>query len=394
MKQNEKTVVVVKNNENNNEVMNQVIVRLNEFKAVKMASLSKGKRPVAKFNKEVATYLLTNWDNVEQLNLCFAAMRKDMPEGGEEVMKYYEQRIQELTPKKAVKLTKKNQALLAQIKHYKDSAPDALLVFRVGDFYELYGKDAQEASGILNLIVTKSRSMKQEDGENLEYLGFPHSALDKYLPKIIRAGHRVAIVEPVEDVKEIGKKKNDVATTLTVEPDTDSEKKPQKSVSEKKPKAHSVGDIHPTEPWVWIEYEPGKFDWKSVKGKHADKISADIIKAVIERKPSDVKAQPEKKASKTAKQVEKKAEKPGMTLTQFLAKPIPAGLSKPQKNIVRYLKKGFRLRKDGEKYWMMNINGEGFSVEKSALEALKRKYTIIDFPRDAWFSVLKSESDL
>ena len=177
MKQNEKKVVSVKNNENDSEVMNQVIVRLNELKAVKMASLSKGKRPTAKFNKEVAAYLLTNWDNVEQLNLCLAAMRKDMPEGGEEVMEYYEQRVKELTPKKVVKLTKKNQVLLAQIKHYKDSAPDALLVFRVGDFYELYGKDAQEASGILNLIVTKSRSMKSEDGENLEYLGFPHSAL-------------------------------------------------------------------------------------------------------------------------------------------------------------------------------------------------------------------------
>ena len=391
MKKNNETVVNVKNDENHNEVMNQVIVRLNELKAVKMASLSKNKRPVAKFNKEVATYLLANWDSLDQLNLCLAAMRKDMSEGGEEVMEYYEQRIQELTPKKAVKLTKKNQVLLAQIKHYKDSAPDALLVFRIGDFYELYGKDAQEASGILNLIVTKSRSMKQEDGENLEYLGFPHSALNGYLPKMVRAGHRVAIVEPVGDVKEIGKKKDGVATSLTIEPDTAvTKEKPQNVLTEKR-SAHSVGDIHPTQPWVWIEYEPGKFDWKSIKGKHADKIPADIIKAVIERKPSDVKAQPEKKASKTAKQSEKK---PGMTLAQFLAKPVPSGLSKPQKNIVRYLKKGFRLRKDGENYWMMNINNEGFSVEKSALEALKRKYAIIDFPRDAWFSVLQSESDL
>lgn len=388
MKQNEKKVVSVKNNENDSEVMNQVIVRLNELKAVKMASLSKGKRPAAKFNKEVAAYLLANWDNVEQLNLCLAAMRKDMPEGGEEVMKYYEQRIQELTPKKAVKLTKKNQALLAQIKHYKDFAPDALLVFRVGDFYELYGEDAQEASGILNLIITKSRSMKSEDGENLEYLGFPHSALDKYLPKIVRAGHRIAIVEPAGDINAIGKKKNGVATTLTVEPDTDSKEKPQKSVSEKK-QGHSIGEIHPTEPWVWVEYKPGKFDWRGINGKHAAKLPAELIRAAKERMTSEVKAEP-KKTGKNAKKVEK----PGMTLKVFLAKPIPAGLSKPQKNIVRYLKKGFRLRKDGEKYWMMNINGEGFSVEKSALEALKRKYAIIDFPRDAWFSVLKFESDL
>lgn len=380
MKQNEKKVVSVKNN---NEVMNQVIVRLNELKAVKMASLSKSKRPVARFNKEVAAYLLANWDSLDQLNLCLAAMRKDMPEGGEEVMEYYEQRIQELTPKKAVKLTKKNQALLAQIKHYKDSAPDALLVFRVGDFYELYGKDAQEASGILNLVVTKSRSMKQEDGENLEYLGFPHSALDKYLPKMIRAGHRVAIVEPVGDVKEIGKKKNDVATTLTVEPDTAvTKEKPQNVLTEKR-SAHNVGDIHSNGKWVWVEYAPGKFDWRGINGKHATKLPAELIQAVNQRTTTGVKAQPEKKA-----------EKLGMTLKQFLAKPVPSGLSKPQKNIVRYLKKGFRLRKDGENYWMMNINNEGFSVEKSVLEALKRKYAIIDFPRDIWFTVLKSESTL
>ena len=70
----------VNNNESGNmEVMNQVIVRLNEMKAVKMASISKSKRPAAKFNKEVATYLLDNWDNLDQLKTCQKQMRLDMP---------------------------------------------------------------------------------------------------------------------------------------------------------------------------------------------------------------------------------------------------------------------------------------------------------------------------
>lgn len=82
-----------------NGVIDERIIRLNEFKGVKMAQLSKGKRPAAKFNKEVATYLLTNWNDVEALKTCLNAMRKDMPEGCEEVMNIYSERISALEPK-------------------------------------------------------------------------------------------------------------------------------------------------------------------------------------------------------------------------------------------------------------------------------------------------------
>lgn len=84
-----------------NGAMDERIVRLNEFKGVKMAQLSKGKRPAAKFNKEVANYLLDNWDDVEALKTCLDAMRKDMPEGCEEVMNIYSERISALEPKQA-----------------------------------------------------------------------------------------------------------------------------------------------------------------------------------------------------------------------------------------------------------------------------------------------------
>lgn len=88
----------VNNNESGNvEVMNQTIVRLNELKSVKMASISKSKRPAAKFNKEVATYLLDNWDNLEQLKTCQSQMRKDMPHTTcTEVMGMYDARVAEL----------------------------------------------------------------------------------------------------------------------------------------------------------------------------------------------------------------------------------------------------------------------------------------------------------
>ncbi|WP_289395211.1 hypothetical protein, partial [Muribaculum intestinale] len=67
--------------------------------------------------------------------------------------------------------------------------PDAILLFRVGDFYEIFGKDAIEASEILGITLT--RRMNGLDNR-IELAGFPHHALDTYLPKLVRAGKRVA----------------------------------------------------------------------------------------------------------------------------------------------------------------------------------------------------------
>ena len=98
---------------NVNETMNQVIVRLNELKDVKMSSVTKSKRQAAKFSKEVATYLLDNWSDLAQLKLCRDTMAKDMPDGADEVMSLYDGRIKELEPKtkeKAKKQEKKQEA--------------------------------------------------------------------------------------------------------------------------------------------------------------------------------------------------------------------------------------------------------------------------------------------
>lgn len=97
---------------NVNETMNQVIVRLNELKDVKMSNVTKSKRQAAKFSKEVATYLLDNWSDLAQLKLCRDTMAKDMPDGADEVMSLYDGRIKELEPKtkeKAKKVTKKQE---------------------------------------------------------------------------------------------------------------------------------------------------------------------------------------------------------------------------------------------------------------------------------------------
>ncbi|MDX9797996.1 MAG: DNA mismatch repair protein MutS [Bacteroidales bacterium] len=88
--------------------------------------------------------------------------------------------------------------LMRQYNAMKAKFPDAILLFRVGDFYETFGKDAVEASKILGITLTKRANGKDKD---LELAGFPHHSIDTYLPKLIRAGKRCAICEQLEDPK-------------------------------------------------------------------------------------------------------------------------------------------------------------------------------------------------
>ena len=80
----------------------------------------------------------------------------------------------------------------------KAKHPDAILLFRVGDFYEMYGEDAVIGAEILGIVQTKRANGV---GTHIEMAGFPHHALDTYLPKLVRAGKRVAICDQLEDPK-------------------------------------------------------------------------------------------------------------------------------------------------------------------------------------------------
>ena len=85
--------------------------------------------------------------------------------------------------------------LMKQYEEMKRKHPDAVLLFRVGDFYETFSEDAVIASDILGITLTR-----RANGANnyVELAGFPHHALDTYLPKLVRAGKRVAICEQIE----------------------------------------------------------------------------------------------------------------------------------------------------------------------------------------------------
>ena len=89
--------------------------------------------------------------------------------------------------------------MMKQYFEFKAQHPDAVLLFRCGDFYETYSEDAVVASDILGITLTKRSNSGQ--GKVVEMAGFPHHALDTYLPKLIRAGKRVAICDQLEDPK-------------------------------------------------------------------------------------------------------------------------------------------------------------------------------------------------
>ena len=90
---------------------------------------------------------------------------------------------------------------MKQFFSFKAQHPDALLLFRCGDFYETYLQDAVDASRILGITLTRRSNGAQQGGSPTEMAGFPHHALDTYLPKLVRAGRRVAICDQLEDPK-------------------------------------------------------------------------------------------------------------------------------------------------------------------------------------------------
>ena len=117
-----------------------------------------------------------------------------------------------VTQKAEKKSSLTNTPLMQQYQEMKKKHPDAVLLFRVGDFYEIFGKDAVEASEVLGITLTRRANGRDN---YIELAGFPHHALDTYLPKLVRAGKRVAICEQLEDPKLKKTTKQKVVETIT-----------------------------------------------------------------------------------------------------------------------------------------------------------------------------------
>lgn len=294
----------VNNNESGNtEVMNQVIVRLNELKSVKMASISKSKRPAAKFNKEVATYLLDNWDNLEQLKTCQEQMRKDMPHTTcTEVMGMYDARVAEL-----------------QAELDKANEPEKPAETKADDKPKAKTKTAKSDKPAKKQAQEKSDKTKKRPGA---------------------------------------------------------------------PKTLKVGDRHKNGKWIWTEYEPGKFDWRTdpaIKAKNAAERAA---KSAASKSTTDAgKAKPKaqkkaKAASKTKKSAEPK-KAPAITIEEMLSRQAPSGLSKAQKNVLGLLKKGYRLTMIGTAVFLQK-DDDRKSIELTTVKALIERYKLDVEPTGLW----------
>ncbi|GIJ93626.1 DNA mismatch repair protein MutS [Capnocytophaga stomatis] len=97
------------------------------------------------------------------------------------------------------KNTVKETPLMKQYNQIKAKYPDALLLFRVGDFYETFGEDAVKAAQVLDIVLTN----RNNGSERTELAGFPHHSINNYLPKLVKAGYRVAICDQLEDPKTV-----------------------------------------------------------------------------------------------------------------------------------------------------------------------------------------------
>ena len=93
--------------------------------------------------------------------------------------------------------SEKETPLMKQYNGIKARYPDAILLFRVGDFYETFGEDAIKTANVLGIVLTRRANGA---AAYIELAGFPHHSLDAYLPKLVRAGYRVAICDQLEEI--------------------------------------------------------------------------------------------------------------------------------------------------------------------------------------------------
>ena len=358
--------------ENVNEVMDARIVKLNELKSVKMANLSKGKRPAAKEAKLQATYILENWDNefelVKMLNdsevtnddikAILVSRLENFADAKEACKKAVEEANQAEAPKKekkssnkkaqpkaeekteAVKLTKNElevlQAMVVNAKHYGED--DA---FVLSEIKLKKARSTSSLSGTMSSLCNK--------GMVLACNG------DSYFDgQITKAGLEAAgVVEEAPKAKKETTKPSK-KETKKAEPKKEETKAPSAPKSTKK-----VGDIHKNGKWMWTEYQPGKFDWRTIptmKQKTGAKPKVETEGKKAEKKQNATKSNKASKGNaKQTKKGETKKNSPEapkvLTIDEFVALPIKTAKTnkKPspaQAEALKLINKGYRITSD------------------------------------------------
>lgn len=309
-------------NESANEVMDARIVKLNELKSVKMANLSKGKRPAAKEAKELATYILNNWDNEFEL-------------------------------------------LKIKSEDVKNEDLQSILSSRLNNFVE--AKKACEEAVKETPKKEKKAKVTKTQKEAIE--------------KATKGGKVTTEVE-----KGLGK------TSKAKQAPKKEDKKPTEKKEANKPATSTkkVGDIHKNGKWMWTEYAPGKFDWRtipSMKQKTGAKPKVETEGKKAEKKQTATKSnKAEKSTAKQPKKGETKKNSPEapklLTIDEFVAMPKNARSNKKpspaQAEALKLINKGYRIMSD--KKFFENAEGDRKSCNMDSVTAMFKRYGIDYIP--------------
>lgn len=234
----------------NESVMDERIVKLNELKSVKLASLTKTKRTTARAAKTAAQYVLERWDDTEELErLVDDEETKQM---AYEVWAIADSRIKQLTVLAAKeanyqRLLTEARKKVSQVRADKQEHKNILCLVRVEDNYVCVDEDAES--------FEKITKVKAEGVNGVRMAMFDEKDLDKYLSQLIRSGRKVAIIE---DENKSTKQNKAAAKAETPSADKTPGKRNWTPRAERK-----VGERHPNGRWLWTEYKPGKFEWRT-----------------------------------------------------------------------------------------------------------------------------------
>lgn len=391
-------------NESANEVMDARIVKLNELKSVKMANLSKGKRPAAKEAKLQATYILDNWDNefelVKMLNdsevtnddikAILASRLENFADAKEACKKAVEEANQAEAPKKEKKATTKKAQPKAEEKteEVKLTKNELEVLQAMAVNAKHYGEDDAFVLSEIKLERARSTSSLSGTMSSLCSKGMVLACNgDSYFDgQITKAGLEAAgIIEEAPKAKKTTKKEAKKAA----EPKKEDKKEESKAAPAPK-STKKVGDIHKNGKWVWTEYQPGKFDWRtipSMKQKTGAKPKVETEGKKAEKKQTATKSnKAEKSTAKQTKKGETKKNSPEapkvLTIDEFVALPVKTAKTnkKPsptQAEALKLINKGYRITAD-QKFF--EKDGDRKSCNMDSVTAMFKRYGIDYIP--------------
>lgn len=325
--------------------MDERIVKLNELKSVKMAALSKSKRPAAKEAKGLAAYVLNNGDNQKELeNLLENAFDEAVTELGKSVLDIAQSRRNQLA------------TIVEAPKVYKDVNGKEI---KAGDFVKDLSTEGSEPCEVFD-----------EEGElavNVDGTTVYFSEIET--EKVFKIVDMKAKKPAQPKAKKTASKKETKKADKTEQP----KEKTAKT-------ARKVGDVHPKHPtWVWTEYAPGKFDWRTnpkdkKQGQRTD--MADKKEKHPKSKAADKKAA---KGNEAKQEAPKKAEKPIYTIDEWVALPtkpttVKSKMSEAQKEAFKLINKGYRITAD--KKFFENDKDDRKSCNWASVEAMLKRYGI------------------